>query len=79
MAEKIMVEKQEAWTIRYRTGVAGVRVGTILATASKAEDVAKWWCAKEPTRKFVGLERAILATEEDMLDAQTAPSSGKGT
>ena len=77
MGEKPMTEKQEAWTVRYRTGVAGVRMGTIIATASKAEAVAKWWCAKEPTRKFVGVERAVLTTEDEMMEA-TTPSVTKG-
>jgi hypothetical protein len=69
-----MAEKMEQWTMRYRTGVAGVKMGTIVATASCAEAVAKWQCNKDPNHKFVGLERAVLATQEEW---ESAMSGGK--
>jgi hypothetical protein len=69
-----MAEKMVLWTLRYRGGIAGVKIGFIEAAVGQQEKVGKAYCALEPNRKFVGVERAVLYTQADMEEAMTAPA-----
>jgi len=79
------MDPRNLYVLRYRMGSVGVQTGYIVAsTAARAEAVGHAWCNKEPGRRFIKVEPAIIADEtileparleDDSLTAAAARSS----
>ena len=55
------------YTLRYRQGLPGVRTDLIEASNDDAAlKVGQWFCNQHIGRKFIGVSRAVVATEADL-------------